>query len=200
MYNITDVSALIEFLLCETSLNFITNRNSYKSCCSPCPSCPISCTKRTGCACKNSRNTLPLGTFLYHVIPCHLNSLVLIISLLSNACLTCRSSANGSNGAAGLAAPVPKPRKPPLGQVFGRPLVGMPCFKQKGQIPKVMDKLADYLAQQRCSRTEGIFRVPAQADMLQTYTAMIDKGGLPDFLTNGDPPVVLAAVCAIGRL
>lgn len=66
-------------------------------------------------------------------------------------------------------------------------------------MPKVLDKLADYLAQQRCSRTEGIFRVPAQADKLKSYTEMIDKGGLPDFLTNGNPPVALTVVCAIRR-
>lgn len=120
-------------------------------------------------------------------------------SLSSNACLNVCSSANRSDAATGLAASVPKPRKQPVGQVFGRPLVGMPCFKQSGQIPKVLDKLADYLAQQRCSRTEGIFRVPAQQDMLQNYRAIIDKGGMPDFLTNGDPPVVLCAVSTIGR-
>ena len=73
--------------------------------------------------------------------------------------------------------------------MFGRPLVGMACFQNKGQMPEVIERLADYLAQQQCSRVEGLFRIPAQQDMLQKYRAIIDAGEMPDFLTDGSPPV-----------
>lgn len=77
----------------------------------------------------------------------------------------------------------------PLGLLFKRPLIGMPCFKVNGQMPKAVEKLADYLQQQICSRVEGLFRIPAEQDLLNQAKDIIDKGGLPDFLTNGSKPV-----------
>jgi len=92
----------------------------------------------------------------------------------------------------------PPQRQQPLGLVFGRPLVGMSCFKTKTQLPPVLDKLADYLQQQSCSRSEGLFRIPAQQDLLNQYKEVIDKGGMPDFLDDGSPTIARNVHTAAG--
>lgn len=76
----------------------------------------------------------------------------------------------------------------PSRQLYGRPLAHA---MSNGELPDIIQQLQAYLQRDACIRVEGLFRVPAPADALQTAQLEIDRGEIPECLQREEEAVEL---------
>lgn len=74
------------------------------------------------------------------------------------------------------------------GLLYGQPLAQV---MHGGGLPKVMQHLQTFLQRDECIRVEGIFRIPAKADMLKLAQLEVDRGEMPPCLRRREEEKVL---------